>query len=621
MGAAQEEQFEQYIRNLRTVRTLSKPVFPEGTEPREVLARIQNNAVRCHALMQENNALLQRYIYDRTPESLSDEEIAALEAFAGKLFYYSNSEDVALSHRVHRLLLEAARSRGDVPMIVKELYLNGVTLHYMNVRDEDLEVNLLGDKIQVFFHEGADYIRQYEQLDKTTRQYILRCIGNMRLGMSRRSYEDARKYLCLFDQAMGIFNSSYYRDLDPEFPWDSYIYSMHMDRLTLMGRLCIADDRELAQEVLKSAEYVWEHQKKDKKEEARLQNWRVSYFYYAARFHAGAGSVTDLLDALMEVVTLADDRDFSVDGLYHNLTAAAYLLSYARFLTPEEEVRYRPALEQIREKAHRYLEAMPASQYPRVVSYAAWELTMVSSGSDETETRRMLGSILVGHKPTYVHSLMVAWLTRTLVQRLIECSPEHLVGLLGCRDAAEVQARRKELCRTAYECGLYHDFGKSAVIMYIDNNARRLLDEEFYCIQSHPRIGSNMLEQVGYGKTLAPAALYHHCFYDGKGGYPTGVQPCPAEIKGIVDALTVADSIDAATDNIGRCYNTAKPFRTLLEELRAQSGTRYAPDVVELFENEGFCVYLDHTLTSERKKVYLQVYHADPKKTEEKTEE
>lgn len=164
---------------------------------------------------------------------------------------------------------------------------------------------------------------------------------------------------------------------------------------------------------------------------------------------------------------------------------------------------------------------------------------------------------------------MVAELTRALLQRQIETRPETLVGLLGSRSAAEVQARQEELCQTAYECGLYHDLGKCAVLMYIDNNARRLLDEEFFCIQSHPRTGADILNRMGCGRTLALAALYHHCYYNGKGGYPNDVPSCPPEIKGIVDALSVADSLDAATDNIGRCYNLAKPFRTLLEELRA----------------------------------------------------
>ena len=141
-------------------------------------------------------------------------------------------------------------------------------------------------------------------------------------------------------------------------------------------------------------------------------------------------------------------------------------------------------------------------------------------------------------------------------------------------------------------------------------SARRLLDEEFFCIQSHPRTGADILNRMGCGRTLALAALYHHCYYNGKGGYPNDVPSCPPEIKGIVDALSVADSLDAATDNIGRCYNLAKPFRTLLGELRAQSGTRYAPNVVALFEDERFCQQLAENTDAERKRVYLQVYHA-----------
>lgn len=450
MECTQAEAFEQYIRDLRVVRSISRPSFPEGKAPAAVLEEIQTNALRCNALMRQNEALLAQFVYDRDPASLTEADIQGLSAFAGRLFNYANSEDIGVAFKVHQLLLAAARSRKDVPMIVRELYHTGTILHYMNVRDEGTGINLLGEAIQVYFTEAAEYMSRYEQLDRNTRQYLIRCVGNTRLGMSRGTHEESRQYL----------------------------------------------------------------------------------------------------------------------------------------------------------------EQMPASQYPRVVSSAAWELSKISSSSDETANRRMLGSILAGHKPTYVHSLMVAELTRALLRRQIETRPETLVGLLGCRSAAEVQTRREELCQTAYECGLYHDLGKCAVLMYIDNNARRLLDEEFFCIQSHPRIGADILNRMGCGRTLALAALYHHCYYNGKGGYPNNAPSCPEEIKGIVDALSVADSLDAATDNIGRCYNLSKPFGTLLEELRAQSGTRYAPNVVALFEDERFCQQLAENTDAERKRVYLQVYHA-----------
>ena len=561
MECTQAEAFEQYIRDLRVVRSISRPSFPEGKAPAAVLEEIQTNALRCNALMRQNEALLAQFVYDRDPAALTETDIQGLSAFAGRLFNYANSEDMGVAFKVHQLLLAAARSREDVPMIVRELYHTGITLHYMNVRDEGTGINLLGDAIQIYFTEAAESMSRYEQLDRNTRQYLIRCVGNTRLGMSRGTHAESCRYLERFRRAMEVIQSAHYHALDPEFPWESYIYSMHMDRMTLLTHLRQEEDPEVARQVLESA-----------------------------------GSV-------------AQD-DYSAEAINRKLVLAAYLSVYAERLDEAGAQRYRATVEQVRRSAYQYLEQMPASQYPRVVSSAAWELSKISSSSDETANRRMLGSILAGHKPTYVHSLMVAELTRALLRRQIETRPETLVGLLGCRSAAEVQARREELCQTAYECGLYHDLGKCAVLMYIDNNARRLLDEEFFCIQSHPRTGAAILNRMGCGRTLALAALYHHCYYNGKGGYPNDVPSCPEEIKGIVDALSVADSLDAATDNIGRCYNLAKPFRTLLGELRAQSGTRYAPNVVALFEDERFCQQLAENTDAERKRVYLQVYHA-----------
>lgn len=561
MERTQAEAFEQYIRDLRVVRSISRPSFPEGKAPTAVLDEIQTNALRCNTLMRQNEALLAQFVYDRDPASLTETDIQGLSAFAGRLFNYANSEDMGVAFKVHQLLLAAARSRENVPMIVRELYYTGITLHYMNVRDEGTGINLLGDAIQVYFTEAAEYMSRYEQLDRNTRQYLIRCVGNTRLGMSRGTHAESCRYLERFRRAMDIIQSAHYHALDPEFPWESYIYSMHMDRMTLLTHLRQEEDPEVARQVLESA-----------------------------------GSV-------------AQD-DYSAEAINRKLVLAAYLSVYAERLDEAGAQRYRATVEQVRRSADQYLEQMPASQYPRVVNSAAWELSKINTSSDETANHRMLGSILAGHKPTYVHSLMVAELTRALLHRQIETRPETLVGLLGCRSAAEVQARREELCQTAYECGLYHDLGKCAVLMYIDNNARRLLDEEFFCIQSHPRTGADILNRMGCGRTLALAALYHHCYYNGKGGYPNDVPSCPPEIKGIVDALSVADSLDAATDNIGRCYNLAKPFRTLLEELRAQSGTRYAPNVVALFEDERFCQQLAENTDAERKRVYLQVYHA-----------
>lgn len=185
METTYPEKCERYIQNLRRVRALSKPQFAPGTAPEALLEEIQNNAVCSFGLMQENNALLNELVYVLDPKTLTDEEITNLEAFAGRLFNFGNSEDCGVAYKIHSLLLEAARFREDDRMIVKELYYNGITLHYLNVRDDDHGINLLESRIHAHFMEAASYISRYEEMDTETRQYIIRSLGNIRLTVSR----------------------------------------------------------------------------------------------------------------------------------------------------------------------------------------------------------------------------------------------------------------------------------------------------------------------------------------------------------------------------------------------------------------------------------------------------
>jgi hypothetical protein len=112
MECTQAEAFEQYIRDLRVVRSISRPSFPEGKAPAAVLEEIQTNALRCNALMRQNEALLAQFVYDRDPASLTETDIQGLSAFAGRLFNYANSEDMGVAFKVHQLLLAAASHIG-----------------------------------------------------------------------------------------------------------------------------------------------------------------------------------------------------------------------------------------------------------------------------------------------------------------------------------------------------------------------------------------------------------------------------------------------------------------------------------------------------------------------------
>ncbi|WP_347553545.1 HD domain-containing protein [Faecalibacterium sp. OF04-11AC] len=412
----------------------------------------------------------------------------------------------------------------------------------------------------------------------------------------------------VFDKAMGVIRSPYYRKLDPSIPWDQFEYAMHMDRMTLLAYLRDFKDPEIAEKVLESAEYIHREQAKNQTDDERLQNWRLGYFYAAARYHAGRCPAREVVDVLLEVIEKVDPKDYSPTGINNNLTSLSSLFYYEAALPPEEKPQYACRLEKMFSKSVSYLNDLPVNQYPRVASNAVRELVEMQAVAERPYRKNMLVYMLAAHKPTYVHSLMVANLTCFFVRRLLWKKPEAMVGTMGYDTVEAVQQHGEEICTMAYECGVYHDIGKSMVTMYVGNNSRRLLDEEFVCVQWHAAFGYELLCKIGHKGDLALAALYHHTYYDGQGGYPKDQPPCPKNMKPIVDALTVADSLDAATDNIGRCYTAAKPLEKLIEELRAQKGSRYAPAVVELFDDPDFCTEFRRKLYESRQSVYLEVY-------------
>ncbi len=606
----EETRQDRYIENLRKIRELSKPQIEAGTDAQGVLDLIQKNAVESFRLMQENNQLLQELVFSRKAEELTDADIQELEAFAGRLFAYSNSEDDGIAYKIHELLLHAALLRQDEPFIIRELYNCGVTLFYLNLKSDRVGVNSFSERIRTYFEEGAGYISRYEEFDAKTRGFIIRCLGNSKMALPRFSYDDCRVYMEVVDRALAIMKDPYYRQLNPEMPWDNFVYSMCIDQFSILPYLRAYDDPEIAARVYEAAKYVYETCGENKGEEARLQNWRVTYFYWAAKFHAGRFTIRQVADKLLDQIEQVDPNDYSADGVNNNLGLPSHAFHYIGLLSHKDMRELGGRIRTIQDNCIRYLDQMPATRYPRAVNMAVWDLAEAQPYLKDWARTGMLKYLLASHKPTYVHSLMVAHLTQVCLARLLEAHPETLIGLMGYQTVEELQQHAGDLCALAYECGLYHDIGKNSVTMYIGTNSRRLLDEEFACIQLHPAFGYHLLAACGHEADLAQAALFHHRFYDESGGYPKGYGSCRPEMKAIVDVLNVADSLDAATDNVGRCYTAAKPLEALIEEFYAQKGTRYAPYVVDLFDDSVFRETLKTQLYETRKQVYLEVYHA-----------
>ena len=176
--------YQTYLDNLAAARSLAKPRFSADLSDEALIGAIQEGAERLYGLHQENDAILKEILFSKTGETLSAQEAAELEEFAGVLFNYNRSPDVGVAHYVHRLLYEYAKARNDVDGMVKELYYQGITLFYLNVRSSDMGVDLFVEQIGAYFSAGAAYLDRYEEIQNpVTRGYIIRCLGNMKYGL------------------------------------------------------------------------------------------------------------------------------------------------------------------------------------------------------------------------------------------------------------------------------------------------------------------------------------------------------------------------------------------------------------------------------------------------------
>ena len=121
-----------------------------------------------------------------------------------------------------------------------------------------------------------------------------------------------------------------------------------------------------------------------------------------------------------------------------------------------------------------------------------------------------------------------------------------------------------------------HDIGKIRIPDSILLKPDRLTPEEKRVMDTHPRLGFDILKPfAAYGKVLE-LVLSHHERYDGR-GYPNGA--IGKRLLLIAQVIPVADSLDAMTT--ARAYRPARSWSAAIAELRRGSGTQWNPTVVD----------------------------------------
>jgi putative two-component system response regulator len=158
-------------------------------------------------------------------------------------------------------------------------------------------------------------------------------------------------------------------------------------------------------------------------------------------------------------------------------------------------------------------------------------------------------------------------------------SHSHRVERYAVELLAAIDAKRLESNPAIRYGFLLHDVGKIGIPDGILQKPGPLTPSERRKMQTHTVIGEQMLGGVAFLKGEGLRIVRsHHERWDGK-GYPDGVAGNDIPLGARVFA--VADALDAMTSD--RPYRRALRWKAASEEIAAQAGKQFDPDVVDAF--------------------------------------
>jgi putative nucleotidyltransferase with HDIG domain len=245
---------------------------------------------------------------------------------------------------------------------------------------------------------------------------------------------------------------------------------------------------------------------------------------------------------------------------------------------------------------------------------------MLRTAYAEEESLEYIQEVILNRNSmTLIHSMMVGKIASIIMNALIDKTPDMFFELLGTRDVHLVRNRRQYLVNYIDRCAHLHDIGKAYISDIINQQTRKLTDEEFFLIKQHPTFGAELLAGTKLAEKYNSVIEGHHKSFDGKSGYPEYFSSVGDRMKVMVDIITIADCIDAATDTLGRNYTKSKTWLpALADELENDEKMRYNQEIVNIIKNDQeTCDSISYITDEGRTDIYYDIYRKYISDTEE----
>ena len=620
-----EAELLRYFEQTEEIRRLSAPHIRDIDGADSYRETLLENYRRIGELAKDNAVILSTYFYPmlESERKLTSEEIRIMRFFSSTLNNASNliNMDIPLIYRQAKRLLEDAECKQDDNMRILALDEVVSTSYIMICMAERLlPVNETAVRYKEFGLEAGEKLLEYLDKDKfvtlsdESKELIVINARYLRVVSLVDGVMDTPESNALIIErmknALAIADDPFYREQLPDYDWDMHVYRT----LEYIGTLTdynnakgftkdelefINTSAERIQELYYSDDSVYSTA--DKTNETRLIIYRNAYL-------TGKISLREYKDKLREM-SLEDHRETLDDNVSPAMvhTPLEYLLLIDSDNIEEED---RFFLLQLYGLLITYMHQTPKmGKITFLLSYMFSILKhFIEIPGGISFEHVGINLIAALHPPTYVHTLCVADFTKCLTNHLLKRTPELFIGMPGINSADDAKNNADKIIDFAYHAALCHDFGKLSIIETIITYGRQLPKEELALIKTHPVTGASLLKKYPDTAGYADFALGHHKWFNGAGGYPESSDIEHPENRVLLSLLTAADCLDAATDSVGRSYKKGKTLDECIAELQAESGTRYAPYVVEMLNDPAIRGGLERLVNVNRQENYRKTF-------------
>jgi len=580
-----------YIENLRQIRELTD-FFGVPTDEYETWYREQvRRRERMQALRRENMELLSRHLFPTLDElhGASADRIEELAAFADALMDWSVNLDCGVYVVIHDALLSLYRFRRDRNNIIKELYKLGMGLYYLDrslIGIEGKWVDPFRFRNEMVFTEAGSYLKFFEQIeDKDTRGYILRALANIAICIG-----DHRRRIAISSQVLNIVKDDYYRSLEPDLPWDTFLRRTNQQMSS--NRQVLSRGNLTTQELTAVLESCYEVFKT----EADIPNPNVRWLwpYYEMEYSCGFVDLQTTLERLERLIESSPEDQYDLSGMYASVQLALY---YGILMRKNPALLTQPRHSHFLIYAYRRMMRVMLS-YPveKMDDYFFYLICYILSDYLEIEGAEPFAHIihqLMGRfsGAMYVRSAQAADMMALFAGAIFDSDPAFFDDIESLRAPGALAQKRAAVTDFAAQCGFYHDLGLFKMNLFRTMNGRDLFEREDQMVQLHVAASRDDLKRCPSTAAYADVVYGHHAWYNGMGGYPEEYVRTESPCRQMTDVMAV----------VAYLLDQQEPPEEALNQARALAHTRFSPLVTAYLEDEDLCRGLKNILIDEER--------------------